>query len=577
MTEKVLARLAAVKTPPDMKWPPRLAFNDNDTEVQAVASTDNQGWPLVTVYVGLLRLAVKDKPDRLAFVVGHELGHHILGHVGKDKPTDFKRATFGRQQELDADRFGVEWALRAGYSPRDILGFFKIMNDTNKYSPAEGLGFDHPSWSERAEAIDKDQGSLWRAMGAFDSGVYFLRAEQYQLAERCFRRVTKEFNRSHEAWANLGYALLMQYADALEPDDLRKFAIGQILVGGFYRRASTLESAVRGPNEDLWFEAVEALRQALQLKPDLTLAAANLGVAYLIRPAGRDAAKAAQYLEQAAALLPNDKTLDPVTRVVVTINLAVAHGAAGSPARLASELDEAEAALRKAGAGGVDTGTAGPAIRYNRALSLADNPAPGQKQAALAEFRSYLKAAPPESVWWKLAYDRYSQLSATLGSKVEERSTFVNSASAGLRPVSQIELGGKPGAVGDLLADVQKRVAGGEIVPAIPGTNLVSLYYRAQGIRLVANDRILAIVELEETAPAVSLRGSGLGSKVETLKVGMSKEDLERLITDTPDYGTFLNPDINYRFYPRLGLAVRVVQGHIKELVVMQIPRSSSL
>ena len=577
MVEKVLARLSAVKTPPDMKWPPRLAFNDNDKEIQASASLDAERWPLVTVYVGLLRLAVKDKPDRLAFVVGHELGHHILGHVGPHETTDFKRANHGRKQELEADRFGVEWALKAGYSAREMFGFLKVMNELNAYSPVEGQGVDHPSWTDRAEAIDKDQAGLWRGMGAFDNGVYFLRSEQYGLAERCFRRVTKEFPKSYEGHANLGYALLMEYADALEPAELGKFNIGQILVGGFYRRAGSIESQVRGGTKDeLWTEAVAALEQALSLKPDLALAKANLGVAWLIRPAGRDAQKAAKYLEQAEALIGKDTTLDPITRAAVTINLAVARGAAGAPDRLAAGLDQAEAAMKKSLGGAVDTSSVTPAITFNRALSLAQSTTPDRRQAALAEFQRYLRGTAPDSTWWSIAYDRYSQLCDAAGVAKEDRAKLAGSSPVKLRPV-MMEIGGKPLSVGEPLSDVQKRLGAGEVVPTISGTNLVTVLYRAQGVRVLAGDRVLAVVAFDPVAPPVGIRSSGLGSKTEMLKVGMSREDLERIIPDTPDYGTFLDPEVNYRFYPQLGLAVRVQKGHVAELVVMQIPRTGSL
>src|SRR5262249_16763497 len=151
----------------------------------------------------------------------------------------------------------------------------------------------------RLVLLDREQATIWKAMSAFHDGVYFLVSEQYISAERCYRGVTKEFPGCYEAWANLGYALLMQYCDALEEDDLRPFNLGQLLVGGFYRRRESLP--IRGVDEELWWDAVGALREALRLKPDLVLARANLGVAYLVRPAGKDVRTATQFLKEAAA------------------------------------------------------------------------------------------------------------------------------------------------------------------------------------------------------------------------------------------------------------------------------------
>ncbi len=69
--------------------------------------------------------------------------------------------------------------------------------------------------------------------------------------------MTTDFPSCHEGWANLGYARLMLYCDGLTPEILAKKDIGQIVVGGFYRRAEGL--VARGEDEKLWFDAVGAL------------------------------------------------------------------------------------------------------------------------------------------------------------------------------------------------------------------------------------------------------------------------------------------------------------------------------
>ncbi|HMP06330.1 MAG TPA: hypothetical protein PJ982_08280, partial [Lacipirellulaceae bacterium] len=88
----------------------------------------------------------------------------------------------------------------------------------------------------------------------------------------------------YEAWANRGYALLMMYCDQLDETSLRDRALGQLVVGGYYRRADSL--GVRGPAHETWVAAVEALRKALSLQPELVVARANLAAAYLLAPEG---------------------------------------------------------------------------------------------------------------------------------------------------------------------------------------------------------------------------------------------------------------------------------------------------
>lgn len=77
---------------------------------------------------------LKDKPDALAWVVGHEIGHVKLGHctdmirqdawfrrhgLGKRSPfTIFERLaalSYSEVQELESDRFGLERMHAAGY------------------------------------------------------------------------------------------------------------------------------------------------------------------------------------------------------------------------------------------------------------------------------------------------------------------------------------------------------------------------------------------------------------------------------------------------------------------------------
>ncbi len=138
-----------------------------------------------------------------------------------------------------------------------------------------------------------------------------------------------EFPDAYEAWSNLGYALLMQYCDALNPDDLRRLGIGQLVLGGFYKRPASLRSRVKGVDRALWDETVRSLREALRLKPGLSLAKAFLGVAYLVHPGGKDAATARDLLREAASLAESDPLLDDHSRASVFINLAVAELVAG--------------------------------------------------------------------------------------------------------------------------------------------------------------------------------------------------------------------------------------------------------
>jgi hypothetical protein len=462
----------------------------------------------------------------------------------------------------------MELAVAAGYSHlRALKGIRRMIDLGLDYSSFEGLGGDHPSWTDRLVLLDREQATIWKAMSAFHDGVYFLVSEQYISAERCYRGVTKEFPGCYEAWANLGYALLMQYCDALEEDDLRRFDLGQLLVGGFYRRPESLP--IRGVDEELWWDAVGALREALRLKPDLVLARANLGVAYLVRPAGKDVRTATQFLEEAAAATAADRDLDPAVREIVLINAGVAALAGGrvvEGTQLFGQLERKGRPISKA---------ASSALRYNRAALLAESAKAADRRDAVRQLEVYLRTATPDSAWWTLAYKRYANLCRELDLAQQSEQKLKKPARARLRLLTSVTLGpDRTVSLGEPVAAIQDRLGGAEVVPVIPKTNLVRMRYPDCGVELLATDQVLAICLRSPRAPALPLRGTGLGAEAREVRVGMSQDEFEQILGDG-DY-VFRELDtrnVNYRFYREVGLAVRIRQGTVEALVVVQIPK----
>ena len=581
LAEQVFQQLLISAPPPrDMPWPPKLEIVDKD-ETNAFATMrkqDGSEYPVVVCYNGLIKRAVEGNADRLAYILGHELAHHLLGHTrASSGETEFLKATFSRDQEIAADRKGMELALRANYSYRGGLSAIRRMIVLGlNYSSFEGLAADHPSWFDRIALLDKEQAGLWRSMSSFDNGVYFLLVQNYPLAERAFRQVTKDFPGSYEAWANLGYALLMEYADSLDTEDLRHFDVGQIVVGGFYRRPKSLEGKVRGINEELWWNAVGALREAIRLKPDLSLPKANLGVAYLFRPAGKDPAKAAQLLEEASQLADSDPSLDPVSRLAEDINLAVAYAAVGSGEKAMSTLSLVETSLKKEDPSSLrGDGSVSNALAYNRALLLAQSPDGQRQRLAIGELENYLRQTGSSLAWWQLAYQRYASLCKQSGAMPKTESALLSQTTVRFRPVATLDLSKAQIALGQSLAEAKGQLgAASSSSPVVRGTNLVRLDYPNEGIKVIGTDEVLAIILSGGKAPALSVREMGLGTKSVELKVGMTNAELDRLLGDSDyDFRQLVDPDLNYRFYSDLGIAVLSQGGKITELVISQVPK----
>jgi tetratricopeptide (TPR) repeat protein len=593
LLEQVSQRLRVVMDPlPGRVAPPAFEIVKEDgINAYATAKVEEgaQGvrlLPQVVVFQGLLDHVVRaeDDPDgdadRLALIVSHELGHVILAHVVRPPAgqTEFVRQAFNRKQEIDADLKGMELALKAGYSFRRGRGVIDRMRDLGlTYSSFEGLGVSHPSWNDRLTHMDKDQAKLWKAMSAFQNGVFFLLFEQYASAESCFRAVIREFPQCYEAWTNLGDSLLMQYCDKLETDDVRRLNVGQMAVGGFYARPESLEGMVRGMDKTLWNDAVEALGKALALKPDLPLAKANLGVAYLVSPHGQDLDRATSYLDQVVRDATPDRAVPPLVRAAVLVNAGAADLSSGRSAAAARRLDAAEAIAREL-AGKLPkipmTSTLGCGLLYNRALLLAASPDKAQRRQAAVLFEQYLAAADPSSTWWPLAQERYAGLCRDLGLEARTKEALAHRR-PNLRLLTSVKLNsGARVALSEPVSEVRQRLGQGHEVPVVRGTDLVRVYYPEQGIELLCREQVLAICLRGPKAPPLPLQSVGPGGPACELRVGMKKAELEKALANQPyDVRQLDDPKVSYVYYPILGLAVRWHAGDVEELVVAQIPR----
>lgn len=166
-------------------------------EVNVVQSKDLNAWCMpggkIVVYTGILPVTKDDAG--LATVMGHEIAHAIAGHsaermsqemVGQGLGALGSAATsnnprtqsifntlygvgaplamlsYGRNQELEADRLGLIFMAMAGYNPQNATGFWQRMSQASSGSqkPPEFLS-THPSDATRIQRI---QNALPEAM-----------------------------------------------------------------------------------------------------------------------------------------------------------------------------------------------------------------------------------------------------------------------------------------------------------------------------------------------------------------------------------------------------------------------------
>ncbi|MDI6828337.1 MAG: M48 family metallopeptidase, partial [Armatimonadota bacterium] len=131
------------------------------------------GW--VYVYKGLID-ETKDKPDQLAGVIAHEIGHIAARHhaqmLGREIQAQILIGTltkgqtqeiasifanlqflrWSRVQEFEADRLGIKYMYRCRqYDPQGLINFFNYLLSKQKDKPSrfEQIFLTHPVTSER--------------------------------------------------------------------------------------------------------------------------------------------------------------------------------------------------------------------------------------------------------------------------------------------------------------------------------------------------------------------------------------------------------------------------------------------
>jgi len=595
--EKIFNKLVSVvDNPPNDNWPPELIIRESE-DINAFVYKGK-----IFILTGILDKVIKNNSSKLAFILGHELSHILLGHTSADfntkyqKYPDFYILSFSRDDEIQADTIGMKLALKAGYSYKEARGILKDMRNLNlDYSSFEGSGSNHPSWTERAEYIDKGQSNLWHSMGAFDNGTRFLMLEQYAAAVRCFQEVTEQFNNCYEAWANLGYARLMQYCDAMDIEQIKNIGIGQIVIGGFYRRPASLEKQIKGMDESLWFDAVAALEKALLINPDLTIVKANLGVAYLLKPSGSDLGKSKRYFDEALNIIKDDNSIDELTKASIYINAGVReikNNGSGSSDYfdkankcrinfLTSESafygnpsvnnNAIEKSLQH------NTKNITGAILYNKSFSTSLRTTEDyQKKIDLLE--TYLSEMNYTSLWWQIAYEKYVDCCDHINKSVKSKNEFIGKQNTNFRPVISIEFQNGTGiSLSESISKLKKEQKNFREISIIENTNLVKLVYRDKGIDIIGSVQVLAIILSGNNSPSFKLTPSGLNSKPVEIKCGMMLNKIDALKNEYCMNVKDINQKADYRYYQDLGFAILTdKEGKISEIVIAQVPVGDS-
>jgi len=156
----------------------------NDDSVNAF--TDGK---TISVTTGMMRFAAGD--DEMAMLLGHELGHIMLGHVNKQRGNQLIGGFFGflldlgiaaagvntggvftrmgantgalvysQAFETEADYLGLYFTARSGFDISRAPDFFRKMGIEHPSAIKDGFLSTHPSTPERAAAMENAVGEI---------------------------------------------------------------------------------------------------------------------------------------------------------------------------------------------------------------------------------------------------------------------------------------------------------------------------------------------------------------------------------------------------------------------------------
>ena len=460
-----------------------------------------------------LKQIVAGNEDILAFSIGHEVSHILLGHLDAEAKTEtaFLEKQYTKEEEFAADKLGMRLALKAGYSYRAIIeNLKKFISLGMEYSSIEGISKEHPPWSERLRKLDSSQSALWDALGAYENGNTLLYLEQYTNAERCFKHVVEEFPSYAEAWNNLGYSQLMDYLSKFGTSDFENYNIGHIVTGSFYNTSGTTRgggSLFSQIDEELWYDAVGSLMEAVRLNPKLTLAKSNLGLAYLMHPGGKDLGRATKYFSEALELAENDTTLDFLSLSALYINAGVTE-MAEKPVAGNIKMDKAQEYERRFAEKSAKNSQKyfmqiNEPITYNKAMMNMMSGSDSLRKIAAGQFLDYLKKADFSSPWWSTAYENYQKLCNEFDMDMVSDDSLIRSTSLRFRPLSSYQV--DDSTVFSWSDRTDKLLNAHDdfvVINIVPKTNISLIKSDRKGISLLAGNVIFGIIISDKGKPA---------------------------------------------------------------------------
>lgn len=424
-------------------------------------------------------------------------------------------ACFARRLDAELDLFAIKLLLKSGYSLSKAVQSLK----QRLIELPEKLRL---IWADRLLLLDRTQAQdeeLRQLVPAFQAGLWLLAIEDYSGAATCFNSMLSGFRGSHEVWAALGYAQLMQYCQDLLTEFAHGDRIGHALGTPQFSRSRT---KTKLSLLERWKSVVETLREAERLKPGQASVLASLGLAYLFHPDTMGFTEAENYLSAARKALKQQSEPSVAAEIELLVNLGVAQRAAGKATAARELFDETEKLAVKLPAG--PRATVNRVLAFNRGLAFA---ADGKKTEAMKLFVRFLETTLRSDPWWLVGYRHYLKVCESL--KIEPTPKDKLQAIAARKPLAVILASGKTIVPGEETDSALSKFGKPTLTTVVcPGTTLRWYRFESDGIEFLAadEDEVLMIILPSSKAPRVTLPGE---KPVGQLRVGMTRKEVEAL------------------------------------------------
>jgi len=324
-----------------------------------VDSSDVNAFALPGGYVYITRglLVRLENEAQLASVLGHEIGHVNARHSmkrmqqtlgfsmvmiildqaagGSQKYQEWRGLIktgssvafsavalgYGRDNELQADSLGTEFANKAGYDPQGMVQLLEILKSLNEREPSsvEEFFMSHPRTSIRIKEVNKEIVKMppQQPQGVFNESEYKSKTVDLVTVQKAY----EHYDKGEELRQKGDYSqALLEYNQALKIKNIAKPHDGIGLVyyaqGKYdqaineYKMAIRIDSGYVPPYNNLglaymkqnkYDDAASAFKKAASTYENFDDAWANLGEAFYVQKQYPDAIKA---LDMATSLNP---------------------------------------------------------------------------------------------------------------------------------------------------------------------------------------------------------------------------------------------------------------------------------